>query len=62
MLLYMSQYIFAIFFNIFVTFGPVRTSQAMQKNKYGVRNQACLKFSPDTYFVTVHSYSYIPSG
>ena len=33
-----------------------------QGNKYGVRNQACLKFSPDTYFVTVHSYSYIPSG
>ena len=59
MLLYMSQYIFAIFFNIFVTFGPVKPCR---KINMGVRNQACLKFSPDTYFVTVHSYSYIPSG
>ena len=36
MLLYMSQYIFAIFFNIFVTFGPVnaRTNVATPAGEY----------------------------
>ena len=32
MLLYMSQYIFAIFFNIFVTFGPVKPCRKFKSN------------------------------